>query len=103
MALILGPDGSSLSVLLAELLLLFVAADPSGYYGCFGRVEKADGDLRFVARRSRTGEVTSLSRSLPTMRHFFLNVVAVIAWLVYLPHCLLAVSELIDALSLMLL
>ena len=57
MALILGPDGSSLSVLLAELLLLFVAADLSDYYGCFGRVEKADGDLRFVARRSRTGEL----------------------------------------------
>ena len=33
MALILGPDGSSLSVLLAELLLLFVAADLSDYYG----------------------------------------------------------------------
>ena len=29
-------------MLLAELLLLFVAADLSDYYGCFGRVEKAD-------------------------------------------------------------
>ena len=71
MALILGPDGSSLSVLLAELLLLFVAADPSGYYGCFGRVEKDDGDLRFVARRSRTGELRRSRARSPLCDIFF--------------------------------
>ena len=48
---------ASSSVLLTELLLMFAAADLSGHYGCFGRADKAYGELWCVSRRPRTPEI----------------------------------------------